>query len=258
MASVMQCPRLFAPILAGDAAPAQAAPVLAFAHGSLVISAAMNKLVMAVISLGSVTLYLGLAVWGGGGFAAFFFHPALIAVTAVSYVFAGAALFTAGSLNRGEREDRGNRWVIVAFSVIGLVDGWLPAWTDRNNLWVIGGEAVRWAGVAIFTLGCVVRIAPVFVLGRRFSGLVAIQPGHELVTDGLYGLVRNPSYVGLVVITLGWALVFRSWAGVLLTLALIPPLVARMDSEERLLVSQFGAAYEAYRARTWRLIPWIY
>ena len=148
--------------------------------------------------------------------------------------------------------------MIVAFSLIGLVDGWLPAWTDRHNLWVIGGEAVRWTGVAMFTLGCVARIAPVFVLGRRFSGLVAIQPGHELVTDGLYGLVRNPSYVGLVVITLGWALAFRSWAGVALTLALIPPLVARMDSEERLLASQFGAAYEAYRARTWRLIPWIY
>jgi hypothetical protein len=55
------------------------------------------------------------------------------------------------------------------------------------------------------------------VLGHRFSGLVAIQPGHALVTTGLYGVVRHPSYLGLLVNSLGWALAFRSGVGVLLT-----------------------------------------
>ena len=41
----------------------------------------------------------------------------------------------------------------------------------------------RYSGLALFTVGIVLRIAPVFVLGRRFSGLVAIQEGHELVTN---------------------------------------------------------------------------
>jgi len=41
------------------------------------------------------------------------------------------------------------------------------------------------------------RLWPVFILGRRFSGLVAIQPGHTLVTNGIYGVVRNPSYLGM-------------------------------------------------------------
>jgi protein-S-isoprenylcysteine O-methyltransferase Ste14 len=57
---------------------------------------------------------------------------------------------------------------------------------------------------------------------------------------------------------LGWALAFRSLAGVLLTLLLVPPLLARIRSEEALLQSQFGAEYDAYRARTWRLLPGIY
>jgi protein-S-isoprenylcysteine O-methyltransferase Ste14 len=39
---------------------------------------------------------------------------------------------------------------------------------------------------------------------------------------------------------------------------LIPPLIARIQAEERLLCSQFGAEYDAYRARTSRLIPGIY
>ncbi|MGE0576529.1 MAG: hypothetical protein AB7F22_18075 [Reyranella sp.] len=45
----------------------------------------------------------------------------------------------------------------------------------------------------LYAGGGVQRLGPVFVLGRRFSGLVAIQPGHTLVTSGLYGTIRNPS-----------------------------------------------------------------
>ena len=102
------------------------------------------------------------------------------------------------------------------------------------------------------------RLWPVFVLGRRFSGLVAIQPGHTLVTSGVYGVIRNPSYLGLLISSLGWALAFRSVVGVLLVLLLVLPLIARINSEERLLHSQFGDEYEAYRSRTWRLIPGLY
>jgi protein-S-isoprenylcysteine O-methyltransferase Ste14 len=96
------------------------------------------------------------------------------------------------------------------------------------------------------------------VLGDRFSGLVAIQSGHTLVTTGVYGTIRNPSYLGLLLNALGWALAFRSGVGVLHTALLIPPLVARIGAEERLLHSEFGGEYENYRARTWRLVPWVY
>jgi protein-S-isoprenylcysteine O-methyltransferase Ste14 len=102
------------------------------------------------------------------------------------------------------------------------------------------------------------RIWPVYVLGNRFSGLVAIQPGHTLVTSGVYGVIRNPSYLGLLLNSLGWALAFRSWIGVILTTATLVPLIARIDAEERLLRSQFGEKYAAYCARTSRLIPGLY
>ena len=202
--------------------------------------------------------YLGLAILGWGGFAAFFSHPALIAVTIILFALSGAALFTRGNLSAGVREDRGNRWVIAAFGVIGLLLAFLPAYTDRIGFWTFDGDAIRWLGVVLFALGGALRMWPVFVLGCRFSGLVAIQPGHTLVTSGLYGVIRHPSYLGLIINSLGWALAFRSGVGVLLAVLTIPPLLARMQAEERLLRSQFGAEYDAYRARTSRLIPGIY
>ncbi len=213
---------------------------------------------VAFAAVAGTAAYLGLAILGSGGFAAFFSHPPLIALTIIFFVLTGAALFTQGNISSGEREDRSNRWVLAAFALIGLLSAYLPALTDRKDFWTIDGEAIRRLGVVLTALGGALRIGPVFVLGRRFSGLVAIQPGHELVTSGVYTVIRHPSYLGLLVTALGWALAFRSGVGVLLTALLIPPLLARISSEERLLSAHFGAEYDAYRARTWRLIPGLY
>jgi protein-S-isoprenylcysteine O-methyltransferase Ste14 len=167
-------------------------------------------------------------------------------------------LFSSGNLSPGEREDRSNRWVFIAFTLISVLGAYLPAYTDRKEFWTLDGDTIRWLGVVLFGGGGALRLWPVFVLGRRFSGLVAIQPGHTLVTTGIYGVIRNPSYLGLLISAAGWALAFRSGVGLLLAALNIPPLVARMRSEEALLRSQFGSEYEDYRSRTWRLVPGLY
>jgi protein-S-isoprenylcysteine O-methyltransferase Ste14 len=213
---------------------------------------------MAFVTIVGTLAYLGVAVLGWGGVAAFFSHPARIALAIATVVMAGAALFSGGNLSPGEREDRANRWVLIPLGLIGLLSAYLPAYTDRYEIWTIDGDAVRWLGVVLFAAGGALRIWPVFVLGRRFSGLVAIQPGHQLVTRGVYGVIRHPSYLGLLVSAVGWALAFRSGVGLLLTALLVPPLLARIRAEETLLHTQFGSEYDAYRSRTWRLIPGLY
>jgi protein-S-isoprenylcysteine O-methyltransferase Ste14 len=201
--------------------------------------------------------YLGLAILGWGGWTGFFSHPALVALAVVLFVLAGVSLFAGGNLRPGLREDRGNRWVIVALALLGLLAAYLAPYTDQKAFWTIDGEAMRWFGVVLFAAGGALRIWPVFVLGHRFSGLVAIQPGHTLVTSGVYGVIRHPSYLGLLVNALGWGLAFRAGVGVLLTALMIPPLLARIRAEARLLRTQFGDEYGAYCARTSWLIPGV-
>jgi protein-S-isoprenylcysteine O-methyltransferase Ste14 len=179
-------------------------------------------------------------------------------VVMIQCALALAGYFAGGNLSRGVKEDRGNRWVLAAIIIPSLLQAYLPAWTDRHDIWCIDGDTVRWIGVALLAAGGALRLWPVFILGNRFSGLVAIQEQHTLVTNGIYRNIRNPSYLGLLVGALGWSLAFRSWVGVILTGLMIPPLVARMTSEERLLHDHFGADYDAYRARTARLVPGIY
>jgi protein-S-isoprenylcysteine O-methyltransferase Ste14 len=155
---------------------------------------------------------------------------------------------------RGSQQPLGHRRRGVAR----LLAAYLAPYTDRKAFWIIDDDLMRWLGVVLFATGGALRIWPVFVLGHRFSGLVAIQPGHTLVTSGVYRVIRHPSYLGLLVNALGWALTFRAGLGVLLTALMIPPLLARIRAEEQLLRSQFGDEYGAYCARTARLIPGLY
>jgi hypothetical protein len=96
---------------------------------------------------------------------------------------------------------------------LSLALAYVPAYTDRIGLWTLDGEAVRWDGVVLGAIGGTLRILPLFVLGQRFSGLVAIQKQHRLVTTGIYAMIRHPSYLGLLMTVAGWALVFRSGVG---------------------------------------------
>jgi protein-S-isoprenylcysteine O-methyltransferase Ste14 len=216
-----------------------------------------SALRLTFIALGACA-YTALAIVGWGGFRPFFSHPALIALVVVLFALSVVSFFAGGNLSPGVREAHGNRWVIAVFAVIGFLNAYLSAYTDRKELWTIDGDTIRWLGVVLFAAGGALRIWPVFVLGQRFSGLVAIQPGHTLVTSGVYGVIRHPSYLGLLTNSLGWSLAFRSGVGVLLTVLLILPLLARIRAEETLLRAHFGDEYQVYCSHTSRLIPGIY
>ena len=220
---------------------------------------ARTAIVILITGLVTAAIQFGLGIWGWGGWAAFFAHPARQALLWVTLFLILVAMFSGSSgLSSGQKEDKDDRWVLVAFVVIAFLGAYLSAFTDRIGFLVLGGDAVRWFGVALCAAGSALRLIPVFVLKSRFSGLVAIQAGHKLETRGVYGLVRNPSYLGMLVSALGWALAFRSIVGVLISLLLLVPMVARIRSEERLLRAHFGKEYDEYCARTWRLVPWIY
>lgn len=220
---------------------------------------AKNIAQILITGIVAIAIQFALAIAGWKAWNEFFAHKPFQVLAWLSAALVVVAAFSGSSgLSSGKEEDRGNRWVLAVFFVLGFAEAYFSAYTDRIGFWTLDGNAMRWAGVAVCGIGGVLRLIPVFVLGRRFSGLVAIQEEHKLETHGIYGWVRNPSYLGLMVGSLGWALAFRSGVGVILTAALLVPLVARIHAEERLLRQHFGSEYKAYCARTWRLLPGVY
>jgi protein-S-isoprenylcysteine O-methyltransferase Ste14 len=217
-------------------------------------------LVIAVLSAG-VLFALAWAAFslGRGDWLAFFQSPARVGAVVVSLLLAALSYFSGfGGMNPGKKEDRRNRWIFVPFAVLTIGVALLPPYLDGQGRWTTDEAVTPYIGLALLAFGGGLRIAAVFVLGRRFTGLVAIQEGHRLVTSGLYGVVRHPSYAGMLAWMAGYVLVFRCWLGLLLVAATLAILVARMNAEEALLESEFGEEYASYRRRTWRLVPWVY
>jgi hypothetical protein len=81
----------------------------------------VRPLVRVTLVLGGTAAYLGLAILGWGGWSAFFAHPARVALAVALAVLAGVSLFADGNLSPGVREDRRNRWVIGAVTLLGLL-----------------------------------------------------------------------------------------------------------------------------------------
>jgi protein-S-isoprenylcysteine O-methyltransferase Ste14 len=225
---------------------------------------ARQRLLWCFVTVVSTAVFCGLSVtafaWGRGwDWAAFFQSPARTGVIVVSLVLAVVALFTdSGGMNPGKKEDRRNRWVFAPIGALSLGLALLPPYLDGRDRWTTADVVTPYVGLALLAAGGALRLAPVFVLGRRFTGLVAIQEGHRLETGGLYRVVRHPSYAGLLLFMAGYVLAFRCWLGLLLVAAMLAVLVGRMNAEERLLESEFGEEYAAYRRHTWRLVPWVY
>lgn len=115
---------------------------------------------------------------------------------------------------------------------------------------------VRWA------LGALLIVAALALSGlgvRRFSRagtpVEPWRPVAALVTDGIFAHVRNPMYLGFLLVLLGWA----AWLGNPWTL--IGPVVFvlymnrfQIGPEERALAALFGEEYSAYRAAVRRWI----
>lgn len=147
------------------------------------------------------------------------------------------------------------------FVSISIVVGFLLAFRAAGHrLWMFGGGWPSIAvGLGIAASGVVLRTWAIVTLGRFFTYDVTIQPGHRVVTAGPYRWVRHPSYTGGQVGLLGLGVALGSAAAVfaLVVVPLIGVLI-RIRHEERTLRTALGAEYDAYAARTPRLLPGIW
>jgi protein-S-isoprenylcysteine O-methyltransferase Ste14 len=140
-----------------------------------------------------------------------------------------------------------------------LFTAYVMPYMDARDLWVLpGGDVTRWVGLVLLTAGVSLRLGPMLALGRRFASVVALQPDHTLATTGFYGLVRHPSYLGILLMDVGFAGVFRSVPAVALLPLVFWMFKRRMDVEEAFMTARFGDEYRDYSARTARLLPGVY
>lgn len=140
---------------------------------------------------------------------------------------------------------------LLNFVVAPLFDFW-------GTYQLPGGDALRWAGIAISMLAFVLMNLSVMSLGKLFTVNLTIQEGHRLVQNGPYKHIRHPRYTGIILMSLGLALVFSSAIGMVFTAAILVNLMLRIHREEKMLAEEFGQEWSDYAQKTKSLIPFIY
>lgn len=165
---------------------------------------------------------------------------------------------TRRSRGTGQRQDRSTLrvlWLVILVSVAAgiYVASSLDAFSLPFRHWC------RLLALVFFACGIALRWWAIVTLGRFFTVDVQIAQDHDLVERGPFRVVRHPSYTGVLLAFVGFALSLANWVALLvILLPITAAFVHRMNVEEQALRHALGERYLAYMRRTKRLLPGIY
>ena len=158
----------------------------------------------------------------------------------------------------GTKQDRSTLrvlWLVIMASVaagVYVATHWPAAALPYGRIVVI-------LAVVLFVSGLLLRWWAIITLGRFFTVDVTIEKDHELVARGPFRMVRHPSYTGVLLAFVGFALSLCNWAALLFVLIPIcAAFIHRMNVEEDALARALGRRYADYIKRTKRLVPFVY
>jgi protein-S-isoprenylcysteine O-methyltransferase Ste14 len=143
-------------------------------------------------------------------------------------------------------------WMLLPYVAAGSAQSpWqLPPWARE---WPYG--ALRWLAVAV-GLACLgMSIHCWLRMGRNWRMAVAPDQQTELVTTGLYRLVRHPIYALSILLMVCTVLVVPTLPVALMAAVHISLMLTKARNEERFLVGRHGVAYRSYMQRTGRFLP---
>ena len=163
-----------------------------------------------------------------------------------------------GRSETGTKQDRSTLRVIWIVIMTSISAGVFIAGNFRAGA-LPYGRVLTIVGVVLFAAGLIFRWWAIVTLGRFFTVDVTIEKDHELVERGPFRWVRHPSYTGVLMAFVGFALTLRNWAAILIILVpIFIAFVRRMNVEEEALRGALGEKYDAYMRRTKRLVPGVY
>lgn len=145
-------------------------------------------------------------------------------------------------------------WMVIVLSIsIGVTSSF------STKFFISEHFEIQYVGIALILLGTIFRYLFIRSLGKFFTVDVTIRKEHALKTDGIYSVLRHPTYFASLFTFLGLGLYLNNWLS--LFLIFVPVFLVflyRINIEEKALNLEFGEQYADYSKRTKKLIPFIF
>jgi protein-S-isoprenylcysteine O-methyltransferase Ste14 len=207
------------------------------------------------------TVLLGLAflAWGLDTLPAFFSNPARAAFSLVvllqALTNAGMAYVSPPEPKHKHRFDLAS-WHSFMFEAIFV----LAAFGDHRNVLAWQENLpLRWVGLGIYLIGYAFSIWTnlTWIKHLQREGPRAME--HPvLLFEGPFKRIRYPSMVYLFFYCLGFAILFRSWLGLILIIPLIGGIINRINNLEKFFAVRYKNIWPLRRHTSKRLIPYLY
>jgi protein-S-isoprenylcysteine O-methyltransferase Ste14 len=154
-------------------------------------------------------------------------------------------------------ETRPLQRLIISFAFVSLGATIVVSALDFRFGWSSVPPAISVIGDMLVALG--LGIAMLVVIQNSYaSANITVEAGQELVSTGLYGLVRHPMYLGNVVLMVGIPLALGSYWGLLFLIPGLAVLAVRIVDEEKVLTQDL-AGYPDYAQKVhYRLLPYVW
>jgi len=143
-------------------------------------------------------------------------------------------------------------WMLLPYVAAGSTS---PPWQLPGFARDMPMLLLRWLAAAV-GLACLgLSIHCWLRMGRNWRMAVAPDQQTELVTTGLYGLVRHPIYALSILLMVCTVVVAPTAPVLAMALIHISLMLAKARNEERFLVDRHGVVYRRYMQRTGRFVP---
>jgi protein-S-isoprenylcysteine O-methyltransferase Ste14 len=138
---------------------------------------------------------------------------------------------------------------VMGVSVVSALDHRFD-WSAVPVPVVIVGDVLVVAGIILAYL--------VIAQNNYAAATITVEEGQELVSTGLYGMVRHPMYVGALVMTVGTPLALGSYWGLVMLIPTVLVFAARMVDEEKAMRDELTGYPEYMTKVRYRLVPGVW
>lgn len=153
-------------------------------------------------------------------------------------------------------ERKEQRWIVLIFGVSFIIAYLLPGYDVRYGWSKMPAWVSIFAAVVMFL--SYLLVFRTMQVNSYLSRVVEVAEGQKVVDTDVYGIVRHPMYVGVVVLFLVSPIVLGSWWAVIPALSVIPLIVARIKDEEVALERDLPGYREYKQIVKYRLIPFVW
>lgn len=155
------------------------------------------------------------------------------------------------------KEEESTQKGVVAFSAIIFLAGFIIAGLDFRFNWTHIPKTITAIACVLFLFSYILY-AEVMRENAFLSRTIEVQENQQVVSSGLYGVIRHPMYAATVLMFLMLPLILDSFVAFLIFLFYPIIIAVRIKNEEKILTEQLNGYVEYKQKVKYKLIPFIW